>query len=148
MPFDTHDLLRQAGVTEGDFIGQMTSGTQETRVFGFTDTSYTAAFNFHLHIIRWDDYIPEDVQGHINGSIRINQVGTDESIDVRLRNRTDGEVIHETTGITSQQTVRVDTDYTPTTTTGILNLTWEWRESNGVNTSQVANPNSVVGFIL
>jgi len=131
-------ILSDAGFDQGDFLPIYTMGPPEVRSQSTTSTTYD---NFYNHTIFWLQWsmmpLPEDNR-RLYSMVRV-MPGTDETVDVRWRNRTDGETIgSEITGITSTKYVDIGPiDYTPPTTDAPVYITWQVRTDPGANSSNL-----------
>jgi len=141
-------LLAQAGFEQGDFLPLYTFNPNNAVYASFTSTTYTYDNNLSFLRCRWDKFFPPGSTSAVFGQIQ-QEPGADESVSVRIYNSTDGEVIGEVTGLTTEKVVTIEaTEYTPTTTDSEIFIRWNFKTDPGVNTSYVRLPCITFGVII
>jgi hypothetical protein len=148
MPFDRHDLLRQAGYEEGDVLWIAGSSEGNSPSINTTSTTYTGDVNFGVQLVEWDTLVGDrQGVGMMYGDVR---VGTDETVDIRLQNTVDGETVAEATGFTSDfpRKVAGPTNYTPTTTGAPVPLEAQVRTNPGNNSAVFSVVYTAIGVRL
>ena len=115
----------------GDTVITPTWGVAAQRSFSTTTQSYQNSIDwFLIPSVQWDVIVPDAAQGVI-----YSHVNPTDTMDVRLRNTTDGETIFEQTG--SSGRVQTTVEYTPTTTNNTINIYWEIRSPDGSSVTAV-----------
>lgn len=128
-------------VANGDYVPWYTFNANSSTSITFTDTSYAASNGLSRIEARWDTLFPSGVQPAIFATARVNNVGSGETVSLRVRNPSDSETVEEVTGITSTGMITVGpTNYQPQTTAEQVTLRWEWKEDTGSNSSSIIVP--------
>lgn len=141
-------ILSDAGFEQGDFLPLYSWNALSAKVKSITSTTYTILGALFETRCRWDQLLPSAVQEQVLTQVQIKP-GTDETADVRLYNETDGETIHEKTGITSNQVVTLGpTSYTPPTANDTLWIALEGRTNPGANSTDFWESSVTLGVKL
>jgi len=148
MGFDTHDLLRQAGYSEGDYIWAVAHNRDSINSTTTTNTTYTSTAAYYTGRINWAETLGANRQTQVAGSV-FTAPGTDETLDVRVRNLDDNETVLERTGITSSGWIELaPTDYTPASTGSDRTFRWQIKTDPGTNSSSITGMNIKYGVKL
>jgi len=121
-------------IESGTRIGQMLMGGYQ-----FSGTTTFASFSQTIleGIVQWDQIFPSGAT--IKITVGANASDGGDQIDVRFRNKTDGEDIFVISNYGSS--ARTDTfTYQPTTTSGPINLELQIRNSDGATEVELFNP--------
>jgi len=138
-------LLAQAGFEQGDFLPLYTFNPNDNRSVAFTSTTWASDTLLSQCYVQWNELFPPDVTAQVMGQAYIS-VGAGETCDFRIRNIIDDETMAELTGVTSSKEIILGpTSYTPTTTDGMLDIRWQWKESPGANSTTIFIPIMVFG---
>jgi hypothetical protein len=148
MGFDTQDTLRNAGVdpTDDTVLPVLSFGGARTNGATATDTYSPVAFASLLVTIRWGDYFPSTVTTRV--LLYGKTVNGGDRIDVRLRNRTDGETIVEAQNVGSNTQFLAANDYRPSTTGSAVEILPQARNGDNSTSVELDNPYAVVGIKL
>jgi len=139
------ETLKGAGFEQGDFLPLYTWNPNSLSSVSFTATTWTYDRDLMQLEIRWDKLFPAGANSYVFGQMTISP-GTDESVSVRIQNRSDGETVGEVTGITSYGSVTIGpVAYTPTSTGSHIIISLEWMESPGVNSTNLILPIITLG---
>lgn len=137
-------------VESGDplIIGPNFEVVSDQRSYSTTSTTYENTPTEHFRgFTQWDLEIPANADGYAVFYCNVNP-GTDETVDVQLFNETDDEVMLEQTGISSFANLSLSGPYTPTTTSGRIEIRTRIRTSNGANSSEILNEQASLGIQL
>jgi hypothetical protein len=145
MPFDSPDLLRQAGYEAGDIPSVTRFGPVASRDSSVSSPSYVAELGFWSGLLQ-PDQLSED--GTLRVNLQLNFVpGTGEEVFAKLVNRSDAEDVAGTeiasTANAFQQSGFVE--YTPPTTDDLLLWQIEVKTEPGDNDSNVFDPSVYIG---
>jgi len=141
-------ILSDAGFEEGGFLPLYTFNPNATTYISTTSTTWDGDADLSEFRVLWNDLFPADAEAQVFGQARVNP-GAGETVDVRIQNYTDAEVIASETGITSDRMVTLGPlSYTPTTVSDILRVWWQWKVSPGTNSSNVMNAYVALGVKL
>jgi len=143
-------LLKDAGFEHGDFLPLYTINPNAAWRVTSTSTTYTQTTDLGWLQCAWNDLIPwPDVNPLIYGLGRV-MPGSGETVDVRIRNTTDGETVGSAvTGITADTMVKVGpVDYEPTTKDARIDIYWQYRTDPGTNALDLREPFIIVGVEL
>jgi len=145
MGFDTQDLLRETGLTEGDTIPLTTLECRPDQLTSTSSDTFTLASSMGEYRLLWDNFAADSLSTLVAMSGNVNPNG--DAISIRFRNKADNETaISKTiTGSGFQNFEIQPTDYVPTTTSDITNFHVE--TSNNDNTTSVSITEVVV-YIL
>jgi len=138
-------ILSDAGFEKGDFLPLVSLTPLSDRYVGTTSTTWDGQSTFfYQNGMIWDEYFPPGSTTIVKFSL-IASPGTDETLDFRMRNRTDGENLIEVTGITSETMDTWVNTYTPSTTASPLDIISEIRTDPGANSSYIKRALLVIG---
>lgn len=137
MPFDRHDLARQAGYEEGDVLTLMAWTPNQAISASTTSTTFVQVNTMHRQFFRWDNHLPSGATGVVKLSARIVP-GTDETYTVRIFNQTDTESTGAIVSGSAAANVTSDwVEYTPPTTDSLIEFKFQHKTDPGNNSSIV-----------
>lgn len=94
-------------------------------------------------ITQWDKFAPANATTAVVFTGRVEPGST--SVDIRVQNITDSETVIEKTGISSiTNFVESNTDYTPTTTSGVIRFLIEFRNGDNSTSVTLEDPRAAV----
>jgi len=148
MGFDTTELLRDAGYSEGDLVPTHMIGEGSATNFSTTSTSFASSANFYRLQLVYDDQYPTEVTTKYLGVVTVVP-GSGESVDFRITNNTDSETVVEINNITSTAIKRIEpTEFEPTTTSSPVRYKAELRTNPGTNSSSMGAINAGIAIQL
>jgi len=147
MPFDTQDVLRQAGYSEGDFFPLERQALNER--ISVTSQAFTGLFDSRTREIYFD---PEqtDLNYHMTVSFNVLTVSAD-GFDLKVKNRQGGTTLltqtFDTGGYISMRSTDLIDLTNSITTFGFAAIRAEWKSNDG-NTNKVIDPTVRFGIVL
>jgi len=146
MGFDTKELLRDAGYTDGDFV-PVRSHQRSVSESTSTDTFTLYQPGVITPMFKWADEFSTDA--NTQALLHVTVIPSTDQIDVKLTNATDGEDVFLETGLSSVGDKTLGpVDYQPTTKTATTRFNVRFRNNDNSTTVSIKRVNIVFGVKL
>lgn len=144
------ETLRELGFESGDWVKLSHLYPWGNRNLSFSNSSYNYKRDQLQSAFVWEDELPTNLDVHVKLSVVNIFLGSGETVDLKLRNETDGEDLVSITGITStgMATSGWTGPYQPTTTASMITIAEQARTQPGDNSSNIVAPRAVFGVQL
>jgi len=148
MGFDTKDLLRQTGYSEGDIVPVIAIQFREGGTRATTSTSFVEAAGAVRAVAAPRAYAND--QGTLVGRLSFfATVGTGETYDARVETENDGDVLASVTDVTSGGSKAGSfTEFSLTNPDEVQDLRYVHRTKPGSNSSGAADGLFTIGIQL
>lgn len=120
---------------------------QAARTASTSATSFALSTGLARFRFRWDQLFPTGSTSMVGLLLRQN-VGSGETYTVRYRNKTDSETLLSIANTSTGNYWSGWNSYTPTTTDSLIQVDFEHKISNGVNSSSTEDPLLLLGIQL
>jgi len=142
------ETLREAGFESGDLVNPYLFGPIAQAQLSTVSSSYTGSGEFIGVETTFNKLFPTDCTTAVTAFGQVS-VGAGETVDIRIRDLTQGETAAELTGLTSNQSYKVPvTEYEPPDPDSRSALRLQIRTSPGSNSSNLDVGQLAIGVIL
>jgi hypothetical protein len=138
-------LLRQAGYQTGDYVPLIYGSGVRTGLDSTNSGSYIDAANGGSGVVNWSTLSPSSGQLYVWFDGQVDALNG-ATMDVRVRNRTDGETMCEVLGLSATGQFEIaPAPYTPTTTSGPILYKAQILSGDGASTVKLSKGSPVIG---